>query len=409
MQPTIIILLLGARVVSVTGDCFYPSFTAGDAHYRECCFGDRRQGNGTIDGAPYEYECDAWTNSFYKGRPMQNAGQCARYCESNNPCSSAVFSPTTGYCFLSTDANAATSHQQGYLTLWKRGKRIASPGECQQQVTDATNDCNQRLNACNSERASLSKNPGGGAQCEADKANLRNELAVCRSEKDSLAQTMKTQYEAEKAACQSQLTTCTSDKASTEQKLRAECDAQKAQCQNALTGCNAEKASMSQTMTTQCDADKANCRKELSDTKTQLDACKASGSNGSTGSSGVGGDPEVAKGMSELGLKPLDFVCPRFNGKEFTTTTASGHKARWRILCSTFCNGHDYRDIVTYNGATIANMLKERQENKNYRGLFWNIHGVYHDVVPHPIFGWSQFTKTPHPLHAYIERLDFNY
>lgn len=114
---------------------------------------------------------------------------------------------------------------------------------------------------------------------------------------------------------------------------------------------------------------------------------------------------EGADDLSEIGPLPQTNICPRLNGKEFTTTV-SGHTAKWRVHCTTWVAGHRHLDKIC-DGGSVVQILQQRQLNKNYRGLFWNSAGVCQEVVPKDSGTWEGYALSTVANHAFIERLDF--
>jgi hypothetical protein len=122
--------------------------------------------------------------------------------------------------------------------------------------------------------------------------------------------------------------------------------------------------------------------------------------------SGPSDSSHLASVISQTGPIQQNKICPQFDGREFTTTTWSGDSTRWRIHCNTFVQNPLYIDKWC-DGGSVVQILRQRQENRQYRGLFWNSVAVCHDVLPHYTTGWEGYNTSPKDGHAYIERMDF--
>lgn len=118
---------------------------------------------------------------------------------------------------------------------------------------------------------------------------------------------------------------------------------------------------------------------------------------------------DVAKRLSEVGPIPLSNICPEFEGKEFTTTTWTGHTAKWRVRCDVWVSGHQRADINCYGGSVVQ-ILQQAQENKLYRGLWWNHRGTCNELYPHWSDGYTGYRIEPYYKlrHGLVERVDYD-
>lgn len=112
----------------------------------------------------------------------------------------------------------------------------------------------------------------------------------------------------------------------------------------------------------------------------------------------------LAKTLSRKGPVPLSNLCPVWDEKEFTTTTWTGHKALWRIRCKKAVTGHLYKDKIC-DGGSVYQILRQRQENDDYRGLYFDVNGICQEVIPNGNSGWAGYDVVDSDMnHVFIER-----
>ncbi|KAE8372999.1 hypothetical protein BDV26DRAFT_79354 [Aspergillus bertholletiae] len=446
-RPPLLLVLLSAGASWATqtpmsadsgsGKCLSLSSNNHRTAYDACCSAGSTSGTESVNGVEFSYTCGKWATGSSK-TPLKgvDARECAKHCAADSDCLAASWTPR-GQCFLVTTQGYSSASGNNFLLIEKTGKVVDEPepeGGCAKPVEAAKGQCEKEASArCEGEKATLSA---------MEKAECEKKIAEkCAGDATSAVEALKAQCEQEKAtlglaqkeecdkkiaetagAVEASKAQCEAEKGVIAQTEKAECDKKMAEkCQAEASGaveaskaqCEKAKADITNNMKTQCEAEKANQASEWEAAKAKLesekaelqkalDAMKETCGGGTASHDGS----EVAKRLSDVGPTPQHNICPQFGGQEFTTTTSSGHTARWRVNCNMFVTGHWYVDRTCPPGS-IVQILRERQENRDYKGLFWNTVNTCHEVIPTPGTSGMYLNKTPnYPNHAFIERID---
>ncbi|KAE8367024.1 hypothetical protein BDV27DRAFT_155405 [Aspergillus caelatus] len=417
--------------------CLSLSSTNYRTTYDTCCSGGSTSGKGSVNGVEFNYSCGRWATGTNK-TPIKgvDARGCAKHCAADTDCLATSWTPR-GQCFLVTTQGYSTASGNNFLLMEKTGGTVDEPapeGGCGKPVEAAKAQCEKEAAArCEEDKATLTQT--GRVECEKKMAEK------CNGDTAAAADALKAQCEQEKATLgQAQETECDrriAEAARTAEKSKAQCEAEKATIgQREKAGCEKRmadkckvetsgavsalktqlektKADITNDMENKCEVEKSNQAKEWGVTKakleaekaelqTALDALKETNAGGTASHDGS----DVATRLADVGPTPQYNICPQYGGREFTTTTSSGNTARWRVNCNMFVKGHWYVDRHCPPGS-IVQILRERQENREYKGLFWNHVNICHEVIPTPGTSGMYLIKTPNfPNHAFIERID---
>ena len=406
--------------------------------YDTCCSGGSTSGKGSVNGVEFTYSCGKWATGSNKS-PIKgvDARECAKHCAADTDCFATSWTPR-GQCFLVTTQGYSTASGSNFLLIEKTGGIVDEPepeSGCGKPVEAAKTQCEKDAAArCEVEKAALSQ--AEKVECEKEITEKCNDAAVaveaskaqCEQEKATLGHAAKAECDkriAETAsAAETSNAQCEAQKAAVARIEKAECERRTAEkCKthtsSAVEALKAQfertKADITKDMENKCEVEKSNQAKEWEIAKAKLeaekaklqkalDALKVTGVGGTASHEHDGSD--VAKRLAEVGPTPQYNICPQFGGREFTTATSSGNTARWRVNCNMFVKGHWYVDRHCPPGS-IVQILRERQENREYKGLFWNHVNICHEVIPTPGTGGMYLIKTPNfPNHAFIERID---
>ncbi|KAE8163376.1 hypothetical protein BDV40DRAFT_311743 [Aspergillus tamarii] len=419
--------------------CLSLSSTNYRTAYDTCCSGGSTSGKGSVNGVEFNYSCGRWATGTNK-TPIKgvDARECAKHCAADIDCLATSWTPR-GQCFLVTTQGYSSASGNNFLLIEKTGDNVdelAPDGGCGKPLEAAKAQCEKEAAArCEVEKATLSQTDkvecekkmaekchGDVAaavktlktQCEKEKVTLGQvERAECDrrvAETASAVETSKAQWEAEKATisqtekveCEKRMADkCKGETSSTVEALKAEFEQTKVDVINDMRNkCEVEKSNQGK----EWEVAKAKFATEKAELKKALDALKLKETN--IGGTAPHDGSDVAKRLAEVGPTPQYNICPQYGGGEFTTTTSSGNTARWRINCNMFVKGHWYVDRHCPPGS-IVQILRERQENREYKGLFWNHVNICHEVIPTPGTSGMYLIKTPNfPNHAFIERID---
>ncbi|KAJ5778479.1 hypothetical protein N7520_001725 [Penicillium odoratum] len=437
------------------GTCL--SFSEGSSReiYTKCC-GQTKSGRGFVDGVQFSYTCERWALPRENKKPERLAGSakdCARLC-ANAGANCPAASWAGGKCYFVTSDDYSTKEQRSMLLLEKTRELVSEPEP--ESAQDCTNMVDEIKTQCEKDAAS---------KCETEKTALQKDLksscaeqaqAQCQSEKEASLERAHTECEEQKAAAMSQASQaqteqCNNEKAS----LASSCEEQKAaamsqasqaqteQCSREKTALiNSHEESMKETEAT-CKADIANqlantearctaekqalqsslnqARLDLANSEARLSALNATHKTKEseiqkalekcTMSSKIPEDPSandpLTKAFSVLQPQPYGSFCDRYNGQVFTTTSANGNTAKWKVQCNQGIKGHPWINRPCPN-QSIVEILKSRQDNKDYRGLFLDSWNNCHEVIPqYGTWKGQMYFKFPYALRAYIERQDF--
>ncbi|PYI06999.1 hypothetical protein BO78DRAFT_469494 [Aspergillus sclerotiicarbonarius CBS 121057] len=379
------------------GNCLTLSGDSPSTVYDACCAGDTKSGSGSIDGAEFTYTCEQWALPYERTAvKATSARECAQLCAARKDCPAASWA-AKGQCYFVSDASYSSRPLRSILLLEKTGKLVSEPepvGGCGDAVDAAKVKCEQDAKEkCDAETAAIKD------QCKADQTKaVQDEIRKCDEEKATLGGScddLKTKAEQQ----------CQDEKDALIDAGKAQCDQEKATLTDAAKQqCDAEKASLAETAKKQCDADKdaltaafesekKALQKALDDANQKLKECSAgTGTGPATVVSPT--TPENEALLQEISRENFSSICPKFAGKTFTTVDSQGYKHDWQLYCHSNVGG---ASTPNYNWSChtqdIIKLLREQQENPNFKALWVNTNNVCTPWTGGTVFAGGPFAN----------------